>query len=233
MSVQDFTGNQSMAETIKDLSSDLSTNANKKGKLSIRQRNQKKILEAAEVIFAKEGYSGATIEQIAEAAGLPRANVMYYFKNKKNLYQNVLYAMCLEWEVPANTFEKYSDPKTVMTNYIRAKMELSRDRPYGSKVWVSEVIRGAAMIDDYLRDHLNEWLDSRSEVVQHWINLGLIKPINPRTLFFSIWATTQHYADFSDQLQVLNNDQHYTEKEFDKIIKDLTSLYLRGLGLEG
>lgn len=204
---------------------------NGKGGGSIRARNQESILAAAEFVFAKEGYSGATIEKIAKVAELPRANVMYYFKDKKTLYLNVLYSMCLAWEVPANEFSKYSNPEEVLRRYIKAKIDFARERPYGSKVWVSEVLRGATMIDSYLREHLKGWLDSRSEVIQHWINLGLIAPIDPRTLLYSIWATTQHYADFSDQLKVLNDDRPFTDAQYDKITKDLTQLYLRGLGL--
>lgn len=200
-------------------------------KQSIRRRNEQKILSAAEVQFAKEGFRGTTIGDIAKCADLPRANIMYYFESKEDIYRTVLYRMCLAWEGPANEFSIYSNPKEAMTTYIRAKMQLAREQPNGSKVWVSEVLRGAEIVDDYLREHLRGWLESRSNVVRHWIKLGLIEPVDPRTLFFSIWATTQHYADFSDQLCILNDDEPFSDEQFEIITTNITQLYLRGMGI--
>ena len=50
-----------------------------------RAHNQALILAAAEEEFVLQSYRGATMQGIADRAGLPKANVHYYFKNKKNL----------------------------------------------------------------------------------------------------------------------------------------------------
>ena len=56
----------------------------------IRQRNRALILSAAEEVFAQQGYRGATTAAIAKKAGLPKANVHYYFGTKEALYRAVL-----------------------------------------------------------------------------------------------------------------------------------------------
>ncbi|MGH8859308.1 MAG: TetR/AcrR family transcriptional regulator, partial [Polaromonas sp.] len=45
----------------------------------IRQANEALILAAAERVFAGAGFGGATMAAIAEASGLPKANLHYYF----------------------------------------------------------------------------------------------------------------------------------------------------------
>lgn len=45
------------------------------------------ILEAALKCFAEVGYDGASIGQIAKAAGVPKSLVQYHFENKDNLFQ--------------------------------------------------------------------------------------------------------------------------------------------------
>jgi TetR/AcrR family transcriptional regulator len=200
-------------------------------KATTRQKNEKRILMAAEKIFAQEGYAGATIEQIASEAKLPRANILYYFRSKKNLYQRVLYDVCLSWEGPANKLTIYSNPKEAMTNYINAKIDFARERPFGSKLWASEALRGSTVVEDYLRNHLDDWIESRSQVFNHWITLGLMKPIDTKVLFYSIWATTQHYADCSEQIKILNGGKPLSDKQYAKVKRDLVSLYLRGLGM--
>src|SRR5271157_5048627 len=48
------------------------------------------ILEAAEHIFADEGLEGARTDAIAAAAGVNKALLYYYFRNKDGLYRAVL-----------------------------------------------------------------------------------------------------------------------------------------------
>ncbi|MCH8277638.1 MAG: helix-turn-helix transcriptional regulator, partial [Proteobacteria bacterium] len=58
-------------------------------KIEIRAANQALILAAAEKIFALNGFKGTTTGDIAREAGLPKANVHYYFKTKSDLYREV------------------------------------------------------------------------------------------------------------------------------------------------
>jgi TetR/AcrR family transcriptional regulator len=122
--------------------------------------------------------------------------------------------MCLAWEGPANKLTIYSNPKEAMTNYIKAKIDLARARPFGSKLWASEALRGSGVVEDYLGNHLVGWIESRSQVFNHWITLGLIKPIDTKVLFYSIWATTQHYADCSEQIRILNGGKPLSDKQY-------------------
>src|SRR5690242_9006825 len=46
-----------------------------------------RILAAAESVFAETGFSGATTAEIAKRAGVPKANLHYYFKTKTDLYR--------------------------------------------------------------------------------------------------------------------------------------------------
>jgi len=47
-----------------------------------------------------------------------------------------------------------------------------------------------------------------------------------------IWASTQHYADFSHQVAVLNEHQALSELQFERAVQTVTSVILRGIGLE-
>ncbi|OZA01080.1 MAG: TetR family transcriptional regulator, partial [Rhodobacterales bacterium 17-64-5] len=53
----------------------------------IRQQNEALILQAAEKVFAEAGFGGATMQLIADMAGLPKANLHYYFATKEDLYR--------------------------------------------------------------------------------------------------------------------------------------------------
>ena len=66
-------------------------------KIKIRKANETLILETAERVFAMGGFEGASIAQIAREAGLPKANVHYYFKTKLDLYREVLKHILDDW----------------------------------------------------------------------------------------------------------------------------------------
>ncbi|MDC0604451.1 TetR family transcriptional regulator C-terminal domain-containing protein, partial [Amylibacter sp.] len=53
-----------------------------------------------------------------------------------------------------------------LSRYIDKKMDLARSHPYGSKVWASEIIQGAPIIQDYLEGQLKEWSKDRSKHIQ-------------------------------------------------------------------
>lgn len=52
------------------------------------------ILAAAEVLFASRGYDAVSMNEIAQAAGVSKANIFHHFSNKKALYLEVLRTAC-------------------------------------------------------------------------------------------------------------------------------------------
>jgi TetR/AcrR family transcriptional regulator len=167
--------------------------------------------------------------EIGKRADLPKANIHYYFSSKKKLYQRVIDDVFKVWLKAADQFDDHDNPREALTAYISAKMELSRSRPNGSKVWANEIIHGAPMIRNYMESHLLEWCESREKRIQSWIDRGMLRPVNPRYLLYMIWASTQHYADFSTQINVLNGGQPLSDDAYQEAKKTLTDIILNGL----
>ena len=200
-------------------------------KAAIREENEKAILEAAEQVFAEYGFSGATTSRIAERAGIPKANLHYYFPTKEGLYRRVIDNIFNIWLEAANSLDESDDPRCALTRYIHTKMDLSRSRPLGSKVWANEIIQRAPIIQDYLETTLREWTASRAGMIQRWIDEGKILPIEPRYLLYMIWATTQHYADFGHQITTLNGGDELSDAQWEEAKRNVTEIILRGIGI--
>ncbi len=196
----------------------------------IRRENERAILDAAEKVFAEAGFGGATMQLIADMAGLPKANLHYYFATKEDLYRRVVQQIFEIWLDAASSFDDAPGPVEGLGGYIDAKMDISRTHPYGSKVWASEVMHGAPVIQDYLETTLREWTDGRIRVIQRWIDQGKMRAVNPRHLLYLLWATTQHYADFGHQIQTLNNDKPLTDRQWAEAKASVKDMVLRGIG---
>ena len=170
------------------------------------------------------------MQLIADVAGLPKANLHYYFPTKEALYRRVVQDIFQVWLKAADIFDKASGPVEGIGAYIDAKMEISRRHPAGSKVWASEVMHGAPVIQDYLETTLEQWTNGRITVIQSWIDRGLMAPIDPRHLLYMVWATTQHYADFGHQIETLNNSEPLTDAQWQAATDSVKTIILKGIG---
>jgi len=196
-----------------------------------RKKNEEAILVAAEDVFAELGFAGATTSLIAQRAGIPKANLHYYFPTKETLYRKIIEKIFSIWLQAAETFDDCDDPTDALTRYLRAKMEISREHPLGSKIWAREIMQGAPRIQDFLEKDLKKWTASRVKIIERWIAEEKIYPVNPNYLLYMIWSATQHYADFEHQINALNEDERLSDKQFEEAVQTLTTVILRGIGL--
>ncbi|MEF3049274.1 TetR family transcriptional regulator C-terminal domain-containing protein [Pseudotabrizicola sp. L79] len=202
-----------------------------KGKRTeIRRENERVILRSAEKVFAEAGFGGATMQLIADMAGLPKANLHYYFATKEDLYRRVVQNIFEIWLHAADSFDTAADPAEGIGAYIDAKLEISRHHPFGSKVWASEVMHGAPVIQDYLEITLRNWTEGRIAAIQRWVDEGKMAPVNPRHLLYMIWATTQHYADFGHQIETLNAGKPLSDRQWREVKDSVKTIILRGIG---
>jgi TetR/AcrR family transcriptional regulator len=205
------------------------TEAQSKG--LIRQTNEALILLGAEKVFARTGFSGATMAAIAEASGLPKANLHYYFGSKEVLYRAVLSRILNDWLVPTNCITQEAEPRAALETYIRAKMRLSAERADGSKVFANELLHGAPVVKELLCTELRQLVKEKAAVVQGWIDAGRMAAVDPLHLFFTIWAATQTYADFDVQVSAVLGKEALEDRDYQRATEHVVALMLRGCGL--
>lgn len=200
-------------------------------KAGIRRENETKILAAAESVFAEKGFNGASVGLIAERAGVPKPNVYYYFGAKEDLYRRVIEEACEVWLHAADLFDDTDDPKVAFESYVASKMDLARARPNGSRLFAIEMASGAPFLQTYLSQTVKPWLESREAIVNRWVDEGRLAPVNARNLFYMIWATTQHYADFEAQIIAMNGGDKLSDEQFDDAKIQVCKMILQSLKL--
>ena len=198
----------------------------------IRAHNYAVILNAAEEEFVLHGYNGATMQGIADRAQLPKANIHYYFKNKKNLYEKVLRGIIEEWNESLVTMTVDSDPKTVIEAFIRTKLHQAFTYPNSHKLFALEVISGAPHLHDFMSTTMQEWALDKTQVMQTWYSQGKIAIKDPLQLLILIWATTQRYAEFETEIVGLMQKDAYDKEDEARAADFLVPFILRGCGIE-
>jgi TetR/AcrR family transcriptional regulator len=203
--------------------------ARRRPRPTVREENERALLEAAEWVFAEQGFAGATTAAIAQRAGLPKANLHYYFPTKETLYRSVIERVLTAWLAAASSFDASEDPTVALSAYIGAKMDLAREMPLATRIWSAEIMRGAPMIQDFLDTTLTQWVVSREQVVRRWIAAGKLKPIEPKFLFYMIWATTQQYANAAHEMATLNMGRPLDDRAFERAKREVIEIILRGV----
>ena len=204
--------------------------AERRPKGRIRQLNEENILRAAEEVFARAGFAGARTSEIAAKAGVPKPNLHYYFKSKRALYRAVLDNILRLWLGETDIIREDVDPRLALEQYLRAKMRFSRLYPNASKVFANEIIHGAGEIGPYLKSELRQLVNAKTRVFEHWMRAGRMVPLDPRHLFFQIWAVTQTYADFDAQVRAVLGVSALSDAQFKRATEQVIGLVLRGCG---
>lgn len=199
---------------------------------NIRQKNKALIFDAAKEEFVTYGFKGASIKRIAERAAIPRSNIHYYFQDKTDLYQQLLSNIIALWNTDYDTLNANQDPKVALSAYIRAKVMHSKNDPYSSRIFASELIHGAPILNNYLNTDFKVWLKSKVAVINTWVDQGLINKVNPHHLLFLIWSSTQHYADFNVQVLAALEKKEMMDDDYEAVVTSLTEIILKGCGID-
>jgi TetR/AcrR family transcriptional regulator len=195
----------------------------------IQREKQDVILEAALDVFSQHGFRGATIDQIAEAAGMSKPNLLYYFPRKEEIHKRLMIEMLDIWLAPLRDMDSDGDPIPEIRSYIRRKLEMSRDFPRQSRLFANEMLQGAPRIIDVLEGDLKALVDEKARVIEGWMEAGKLNRTDPYHLIFSIWATTQHYADFDVQVRAVLGNDRGGDGRFEDAARFLENLYMNGL----
>ena len=145
------------------------------------------ILEAAKRIFLQKGMEGARMQEIANEAGINKALLHYYFKNKQLLFEAVFKNAFLVLAPKLNTiinddsslFEKI---KTFSANYISFIMK----HPYLPNFIIQELNRNPDFLTKLIdKEQLPNFTKFQNQV-DFCVAEGVIKPIHPAQLFINL-----------------------------------------------
>lgn len=200
-------------------------------KAHIREKNQALILATAERVFARQGLSKTTTQMIADEAKLPKANIHYYYRSKKDLLEAVLERILRLWLDSATRFTLEDGPKLNFTRYIDEKINQSQENVNASKVFAMALIGEEPFLLDYLRDHFVGELAREKSIIEAWANQGLMKPVSVEHLFISMWALTQTYADFDAQVKILLNKPELDDQDYQDAKSFITHMILTTCGI--
>lgn len=194
----------------------------------IQREKREQILRAALEVFSVDGLRGATLAKIADAAGMSKPHVVYYFGSKDAIYTSLLEGLLEVWLSPLREMSAEGDPLAEILTYVRRKLRMSQEMPRESKLFATEILHGAPRTNEQLSGELKTLVDEKAAVIAQWSRERKLAKVDPHHLIFSIWAMTQHYADFDVQVCAILGEPR-SGQLFDEADAYLTDFFVRAL----
>lgn len=187
------------------------------------------ILAAAMEFFSQFGIHGTSLDKVAERADVSKTNLLYYFPSKEELYIAVLKDLLDVWLAPLRALRADQHPLEAIRDYIRLKLEVSRDHPQASRLFCLEMLQGAPLLKAELAGDLRHLVEDKAAVIEAWVVQGKLAAVQPHHLIFMLWATTQHYADFSTQVEAITGQTLQDEQFFNQTVENVQRMVIEGI----
>lgn len=163
------------------------------------------ILAAAKSEFAARGYQGARTAHIAEKAGVNKALIHYYFKNKETLYLEILKrgigGVNAEYDVPLFIGEISLTPseKLYLLTYITVVGHLRSVDMENQYILLWEMAEGG----EYIRQVGEQYIIPRQKMVsvliQEGIDLGEFESRHPKMVLMGLTSMAMSFSIEQDR----------------------------------
>ncbi len=204
-------------------------NKKKSSRLSAEERKLQ-ILKAAQVLCSRKGFAGTTLDDIAKKAGVSRALVVQYFKNKEKLYEALI-----DFLFKTHPLEKDPDIKKciekrddfgVFKNYFQHIFKyMSKDKEHSPlRLLLFSILEKPSLYKRHYNYRRLKGLTILENYIQIRTKEGKFKNINPK--YVAISFTTMIMSLI---LQQITLSIFETEKDFINCMDTMIKILLDGL----
>ncbi|SFV61815.1 Transcriptional regulator, TetR family [hydrothermal vent metagenome] len=149
-----------------------------------------KIIQNAMLLFAKNGYDATTADEIAQACGVNKAMLFYYYKNKAGLYAAVMSHVLDAIHEEIITKDKCCvSPVADLEAFIKTYATYCDNNPYVSSLILRELSDSGAHLPEMMFASLRKLFGLLSEILREGEKQGLFYNIEPMIIHFMIVGT--------------------------------------------
>ena len=169
---------------------------------------ERDIFDAALQVFAREGRRGARMQEIADAAGINKAMLHYYFRSKEKLYEDVFAFTMRRFMASfgaslkeAPTFEE------TLRAFIDGYVDFVRSNEAAMRLMVNENLTGGTLLGEHLRA-ATEAGDAPPkilvETIASAVEAGEIRPVDPDHTVLSVISTCLFFFVAQPTVQIIH-----------------------------
>lgn len=170
-----------------------------------KERTRARILECALDAFAEKGFEGATVREIAAAAGVNHGLIKYHFKDKDNLWKAAVTflfdRMHREMETPPEeeqlpTYEK-------LRAWIRRYVHYCARHPEHARIMVQESIRDSERLRWAVEKFIKPDHESRAPLHDIYVRDDIYPNVPRYSISYSVVAVCQYLFMLAHEVKLV------------------------------
>ncbi|RAU84181.1 TetR/AcrR family transcriptional regulator [Pontibacter arcticus] len=187
------------------------------------------ILAAAKSVFGKLGYSKATLDDIAQAIGLKKPSLYYYYKSKEVLF---IEAFSQEWKQSLSHIKRIAEeernPHERLQRYIRSSLKYYQEIVTQHTISIKVLIETRILFQELFKESRAKETNYYAAVIKEGIEKGVFIPCEAERVGYSVMVVKDLI-----QFEEFERAQFYNlpSINFEKIEEDV--LYTVNLILNG
>jgi len=165
------------------------------------------ILNHASRLFAEQGYDGTSVQEIAEAVGIRKPSLLYHFKSKDELRENVLAEMLAHWNsvLPGLLLKASTDERFDST--MEALSEFFIEDPDRARLFLRETLDRPEQMQAMLAEFVRPWVQLLGDQLERAKEQGLVQhDVDPHAYAIEVITMAVAGTAVIDTLQVILPD---------------------------
>ena len=180
-----------------------------------RKMRQDRILEGALSVFKEKGLEGATMDQIASAAGFGKATLYYYFKSKEEVLSAILVDGWQNiWESLEPVIADEGSPRKTFVNVLIKIAENAQNRP-GLFEFLFNVPKAIKLDDQPWKDYQHKLYAIIQGLLEDGVKQGEFPKVDPQLMFKALGGLFMGLVFMGDRKEPV------TDKDVESLLNEL------------
>lgn len=163
-----------------------------------RQRGEQtraQIVEVATLLFAERGYSDTRLEDVAARVGVQRAALVYYFRNKRDLYDTVISQSTDDLLERFETiFASDRSPQACIETMIGSWVDIIAERPWLARLMLREIAGATPEREPRFAEHARRMIGLTEDLLTAGRRSGVFRPIDALHLASAVAGATVFFV---------------------------------------
>ena len=145
------------------------------------------VFDSAATLFAKGGFDGVSVDDIARDAGVNKAMIYYHFADKLALYRAVLADGLSRMGATVHDIASAADtPAIKLDRFIEAFVRMTETRPWMPALMLREIAEGAPRLDADTMSHMRVVIMSFAAILKQGQESGVFRRVHPILAYESV-----------------------------------------------
>jgi len=163
------------------------------------------ILEAASRVFSRQGLSGARTEAIAAEAGVNKALLYYYFKNKEDIYWAILDEEVTGFHVKALELLSQEGPAApILLRYVSDHFDFMCAHPHYPRLFQMMMMAGGRRCERLVAERIIPVARKLGALLRRGIRAGELRPFDVGHTAVSLVALTVFYFNAAPVIRLVS-----------------------------